>query len=463
MKNKITLLLSLFCFIANAQSVVGVDTLVKSGPVNKRINLVILGDGYDNTQTTQQIVDATSTSNYLLNTAPFSYYKNYFNVYVIKCVSTQSGVTHPGTATDVTEPASPVVTVSNYFNTRFDNGNIHRLMYPNNSSALYGVLATWFPAYTQIVVLGNSTVYGGAGGSFASASMNVSSAEIAAHEIGHSFAGLADEYWSGATGESPNRTANSNTATVKWSQWVGISSVGVYPYGTVSPQNAWFRPHQNCKMQYLGAAFCPVCSQTIIERIHTLTNPIDKYSPSNTGTITFTTGSQWFKATLVKPNPNTLKTKWDLNSTTILNNQDSVLVSSSSLTPGTNTLKVTVIDTTNLTKDINHPSLHSYSVIWNINYSPTGIAEVKTQMEYSIFPNPATNFINLKYDLKEESAIVISVTNAEGKKVLGKNLGKQSAGEYFHEIDVQELNAGNYFLTIQINDKIINNQFVVFK
>lgn len=463
MKNKIALILSFISFVIQAQSVLGVDTLLKSGPLNKRINLVFLGDGYTSAQTTQQITDAATVSNYLLSQPPFSNYNNYFNSFLVKCVSTQSGVTHPGTATDVVEPVSPVMSVTNYFSTTFDVGNIHRLMYSSNSSVLYGVLATWFPMYNQIVVLGNSGVYGGAGGAYACSSMNTSSKEIAAHEIGHSFAFLADEYWSGATGEAANRTANSNSLTVKWSQWVGIGSVGVYPYGTTSPSNAWFRPHQNCKMQFLGVPFCPVCSQTIIERIHALTNPIDAYTPSNASAVTFTTSSQWFKTKLVKPTPNTLKTKWDLNSTNVSNNTDSVLISTASLVAGSNTLKVTVIDTTGLTKDVNHPTLHSYSVIWNINYSTTGVVEVKPQMEYSIFPNPTTNFINLKYNLKEESSIVISVINAEGKKVLSKNLGKQNAGEYLHEIDVRELSSGNYYLSIQINNQTINNQFVVFK
>lgn len=462
MKSKLVLVLWLSGLIIKAQSVAGVDTLLKSGPINKRINLVILGDGYTNTQTAQQVADASNVSNYLLNVAPFSNYKNYFNTYVIKCVSTQSGVTHPGTATDVTEPASPVMTVSNYFNTRFDNGNIHRLMYPNNSSALYSVLGSWFPAYTQIVVLGNSTVYGGAGGAFASASMNASSPEILAHEIGHSFAGLADEYWY-TGGEAPNRTANSNTTTVKWSQWIGVSTVSVYPYGTVSPQNAWFRPHQSCKMQYLGQPFCPVCSQTIVERIHALTNPIDNYFPSNASTIMLTSGSQWFKTTLIKPNPNTLKRKWELNTSTISNNTDSVLLNSGTLIPGANTLKVTVIDTTSLTRDVNHPTLHSYSVIWNINFSPTGVMEVNPQMEYSIYPNPASNLINLKYNLLEASDIVISIMDAGGKTIIRKDFGRQVLGEYKSEIDISELSSGNYFLNIQINNKSNNNQFVVYK
>ncbi len=462
MKNKITLLLSLFCFACAAQSVVGVDTLLKSGPVNKRINIVILGDGYSSTQTAQEVADANSVSNYLLNVPPFCFYKNYFNVFVVKCVSPQSGINHAGTATDVTEPASPIVSVTNYFNTRFDVGNIHRLLVPANSSTITGILATWFPAYNQIVILGNTTVYGGSGGFFATSSMNASSPEILAHEIGHSFAGLADEYWY-TGGEAPNRTANSNTTTVKWSQWVGISTVSVYPYGTTTPSSTWFRPHQNCKMQYLGQPFCPVCSQTIIEKIHTLTNPIDAYSPSNASTVNLTTGSQWFKTTLIKPNPYTLKRKWELNTATISNNTDSILLNSGSLLPGANSLKVTVIDTTSLTKDINHPTLHSYSVIWNINYSPTGLVEVSPQMEYSIYPNPASNLINLKYNLLEASDIVISITDAGGKKLISKNLGKQSPGEYKNEIDINELSSGNYFLNIQINNKPNNNQFVVYK
>ncbi|MCP2937351.1 M64 family metallopeptidase, partial [Salmonella enterica subsp. enterica serovar Typhimurium] len=84
---------------------------------------------------------------------------NYFNVFAIKCVSTQSGVTHPGTATDVAEPASPVMTVTNMFDTQFDNFNIHRLIYSNDQAAVYSVLGNYFPAYDQVVILGNSTEY----------------------------------------------------------------------------------------------------------------------------------------------------------------------------------------------------------------------------------------------------------------------------------------------------------------
>jgi hypothetical protein len=96
MKNRLVIFLILWCFAGPAQTVIGVDTILKSGPISERLNLVFMGDGYDNTQTAQLVSDATSLSNYLLSVPPFSYYKNYFNVFVIKCVSPQSGISHPG-------------------------------------------------------------------------------------------------------------------------------------------------------------------------------------------------------------------------------------------------------------------------------------------------------------------------------------------------------------------------------
>jgi hypothetical protein len=47
--------------------------------------------------------------------------------------------------------------------------------------------------------------------------------------------------------------------------------------------------------------------------------------------------------------------------------------------------------------------------------------------------------------------------------VISRNQSKQNAGDYLNEINVEELNSGTYFLSIQINGKTFNNQFVVFK
>jgi hypothetical protein len=465
MKNKLAILFSVIGVVLYGQTVVGVDTILKSGPISKRINLVILGDGYTNPQIPQFQTDATAVSNYLLNTPPFNNYQNYFNVFAIKCVSPQSGITHPGTATDVAEPASPVMTVSNYFDTQFDNYNTHRLIYSNNSAAVYSVLAANFPAYDQIVILGNSPEYGGAGGSFAVSSTHTAAKEIVVHEMGHSFADLADEYWAGIAyaAELANMTANSNTTTVKWAPWLGISATGVYAHGTTAPENGWFRPHQNCKMRLLNSPFCPVCKEAIIEKIHSLTNPIDGYLPANTSTVSVAASSQWFKTKLVKPNPNTLKRSWTLNATTLANNIDSVLINSSMVNTGNNTLTFSVMDTTALSKSTTHPSLHSYSVVWSVSKSTVGLEEIKPQLEFSVYPNPATDALNLSYTLFEESKMEISIYDVSGKPVrdLGRSGGQ--AGQYRKEIALGDLASGIYFLKMTVNGQAINHKFVVYK
>jgi len=465
MKIRFFILLCFFSLHFFGQTVIGVDTIMKSGPIDKRINIVIISDGFTTSEISQFVTKATALSSYLFNQAPYNRYKKYFNVFAIECPSPQSGVSHPGTATDVTEPIIPVASVQTNFNTTFDNNFTHRAIVSNNSSAIYAVLASNFPAYDQIVILANSPEYGGTGGPYAVMSINSSAPETLVHELGHSFAGLADEYWAGlffAT-EKPNMTAWTYTNTVKWAPWVGTSSVGIYPYDTLAPASNWFRPHQNCKMRFLGVPYCPVCQQTVIERIHTLSNPIDGYFPDTTGIITPSFSDQVFKAKLVKPNPNTLKTTWELNSNKVGGNVDSVLINNNSLAEGNNSVLLTVIDTTKYTRDTNHVHLHTYSILWNINYSSVGIKEIKAKMELSVFPNPASDVVNVNYTLMEESLITISITDMSGKRVLSEKTVRASAGEYRRELDVSKLDEGNYILELRINNQVINNKFIIVK
>lgn len=455
----------MWVYLANAQTtVLGVDTIWKSGPINKRINLVILGDGYTNSEQTLFISDVNNVVNYMFNTSPFDSYKNYFNVFAVKCESPQSGVTHQGIATDVTEPASPVIAVTNCFSTKFDNYNIHRLIYSMDASAIYSVLAQYFPNYDQALVLGNSPEYGGAGGAYAVSSTHLNSKEIVLHEMGHSFAGLADEYWAGASyaAEKPNMTQDNSTSN-KWGQWQGINLVGAYPYGSSAPDNTWFRPHQNCRMRYLNKPFCSVCKQTIIERVHDLSNPVDSFMPANS-TLSFTTSSQWFKINTIQPIPNTLKRSWYLNLGNIGNNIDSVQVFSSMLNNGNNELTVLVNDTTALSKDaVVHPNDHLYFVTWNINYTSSGIAEISPKIEYSIFPNPASQSVSVKYTLPNEAAISFVVTDVNGKEVYATKSLTQKSGEYTKDINLEALKTGTYFLTLRLNNQVLNNKFVISK
>ena len=50
---------------------------------------------------------------------------------------------------------------------------------------------------------------------------------------------------------------------VKWKRFIGKNGVGVYEYDNGG--DGWYRPHENCKMRFLGKqyAFCEVCKEQI--------------------------------------------------------------------------------------------------------------------------------------------------------------------------------------------------------
>ncbi len=348
------------------------DTIMKNGERPNRINLVYLSDGYQSSELNTFKTNATDFNNAIFAQTPFQEYKNFFNSFIIKVPSNQSAAKHPGNATDESSSGGqPIINPDNYFQSTFDYGLIHRLLVPQNNAAVYNVLASNLPDYDQGFVIVNSTYYGGSGGSFATGSINVNSKEVALHEIGHSFAGLADEYWAGTiyARETYNMTQDNNPATNRWKGWIGFNGVGIYPYGTVAPQNAWYRPHQTCKMQFLNYPFCAVCSQRIVDRIHELVNMVDTYSPSTTSFSLTNTNNVDFSITNILSIPSTMTINWYLNgsSTPFATNVDNVSIPYSDFVNGANTVKAEVIDNTSFSKTYLPAAGYINSIAWNVD------------------------------------------------------------------------------------------------
>lgn len=352
------------CVFTAYSQVYPVTTILNNGSQDKRINLVFLGDGYTSAQQSTYITNVTSIKNALFAQSPFLEYQNFFNVYAIQVPSLEEGAKHAGTATDVTEPASPIVNPNNYFGSRFDVSNIHRLLAPANNALIQSALASNTPYYDQVFILVNSTVYGGSGGTYATSSINSAAGEIAIHEIGHSFANLGDEYWFNCA-ERKNRTANSNPATIVWKNWLNTNSVSIYTIPGSSP--TCYRPHQNCKMQVLNSPFCSVCKEAFIDKIYSLVSPIESTNPVS-NTVAFVGPTMNFSLGLILPNPNTLKINWKLNGTSIAMDVNSMNLTSVNLISGNNTLVAEVTDGTALSKAY-LPATSGYlnSFTWTIN------------------------------------------------------------------------------------------------
>lgn len=359
-------------FNASAQTF-SVDTILYNGNPNKYINLVFMGDGFQSGQLSSYIAKVNTLSNYLLSISPYAEYKNYFNVFAIMVPSIGSGTDHPGTATDVIEPAFPVANVNTYFNSTFDYYSIHRLLVPQNFSGINTVLINSFPFYDQSLMLVNSVEYGGSGGGTATTSLQASAYDILIHEMGHSFANLADEYYAGDfyAAEKTNMTQQTNPTLVKWKNWIGYGGVGVYQHCCGGNSGLWYKPTNNsCKMEALVNPFCPVCKEAIVEKIHqSFGTTINSYQP-NQSTIPFCSQPIKFKVSLIQPISNTLRIKWELNGNNIAMNIDSVTITPGQLNVGNNNLSAQVLDTTALTRDSLHTINHTYTVSWTVNYNP---------------------------------------------------------------------------------------------
>lgn len=296
------LLLSLLIFFlaqfasrahANQHDSLRVDTLVYHG--RNAIDFVLLGDGYTRDEQSLFVADARRCFDYLFHTSPFDRYRSYFNLYAIPVVSRERGISHPGIrladgthACPEGEPM-PLQSRDTYFRLSLDFDGIHRLMGCGNYEDLRRILHRLAPHCRQVGILSNTEEYGGMGGHILLATRNKHSREVFVHELGHSFAHLADEYFAGDDffEPLPNMSPDSLPSTVRWRRWLDVPGVGIYPYRGSEKASHWFKPTEAsetsayCKMQVLGRPFCPVCREAIVERLHDLCNPIEAVSPAD--------------------------------------------------------------------------------------------------------------------------------------------------------------------------------------
>jgi hypothetical protein len=203
-------------------AVIGTTQIFGSAPQNRGFNVVLLAEGFTVAQQSNFDAACTAFKNQFIATAPFDELQPVINIFRVNVRSTDSGADDPA-ATGGTGAS-----VRTYFDATFGAGGIRRLLVCNNSTALL-TAAAQVPAFTVVLVVVNSTVYGGSGGSVGTFSLAGGANEIAIHEMGHTAFGLADEYayWAGGneTGRDrhpagepsePNVTLNTNRATLKW-------------------------------------------------------------------------------------------------------------------------------------------------------------------------------------------------------------------------------------------------------
>ncbi|MCB9717111.1 MAG: hypothetical protein H6712_24865 [Myxococcales bacterium] len=277
--------------------VIGATKIVDNGPDNRRFNIVVVAEGYRSSELTQFAGDAERLVAELRATPPFTANMPGINVHRLDVRSTDSGADIPAST------GTAAVDKRTAFDARFGAGGLSRLLVVDNALVLNAVnayVATWH----AILVIVNSTTYGGAGGAVGTFSLAPGAHRIALHEMGHSAFGLADEYpyWVGCGAETdhnthpnteptePNVTINRNRDTIKWRSLIAATTAvptmsnpncancdnraSTVPAGTVGAFEGAhyyhcgaYRPEHDCYMRNLGTPFCAVCRGVITARL----------------------------------------------------------------------------------------------------------------------------------------------------------------------------------------------------
>ncbi len=420
-----------------------------SGAQSNRINIVVLGDGYLDSEMSQFITDAESFRDGLFTETPYKEYQDFFNIYAIEVPSNESGTSHPGTATDVTEPAHPVSVVDNYFETTFDYFNIHRLLYTNDASHVYAVLADNFPNYDVVVVIVNTPYYGGSGGGIVFFSTHANAQRIAIHELGHTFGDLRDEYYAGDfyAKESANMTQETDPATVRWKNWHGDNGIGIYRHSGSGNAASWYRPHQSCMMRNLNNSFCSVCTEATVEKIHDQVSFIDAYLPLSSSQTSDRDPFD-FDLTLLEPQNSQLDIKWILNGSELNGEKsESLVLDKNLLIDGNNTLQAVVEDQTDFLRVDNHDQVHLSTVSWTINHSTLSIIDTQeNRFKVVISPNPAQDIVQISLSDLFNSKFDLTVYDVSGKVIYQSEFNESTI-----EFSTSEWSSGQYILKFTLD------------
>lgn len=319
LRNRLLILALGFIVVACDSSVAQtLTTVTNNGNSSNRVDLMFIGDGYLASQLeTDYAQDVNAIVDYFFsgNQAPFPRYSKFFNIHRVNIASNETGADRPNDNV--------------YVDTALDSsyswgGGVERCLFFNvgkaNAAASTAVAGSNIDIDMRIGTI-NSPQYGGCGGFWATTSTNSSALEIALHEVGHSFAGLADEYWSGLntyTGSEPNDpNLTTDPALGKWDRWVGyddpsstIGPIDYYEGGGYHPFGL-YRPSLDSKMRSLSRAFDAISREEFINDIYREVNPLDDWH-NNAGAVN--SPSELWVRTI---DPAVINVEWVVNGSSI--------------------------------------------------------------------------------------------------------------------------------------------------
>jgi hypothetical protein len=199
-----------------------VFSLLKNGAPANKVDLAVLAEGYTAAQKQKFANDAKRLRDIFFEHSPFKENKSHFNVSTIFAASAEAGPDDPRAGQWRHTP----------FGMSFNTFDTDRYMMSNENRAIQDAAAN--VPFDYLIILINSAKYGGGGifRFYAGTTVdNEQSAYVLVHEFGHTFAQLADEYFTSDVAYSdiypagvepwePNITRLLDAPEVKWQSFI---------------------------------------------------------------------------------------------------------------------------------------------------------------------------------------------------------------------------------------------------
>lgn len=245
----------------------GLKMIVNHGKCPGRVNILLLPDGFTQSELSTFQSAASTFANALKSEPAYGSNWDYINVWTLDVASTDSGISDPDAS----------VTKNTAFGTTFGNGDMRRCIFPRNTpnaeAADLRAKAEAASEANQTVIISNTTEWGGcAGGNVIAQSRHPGGGRVLAHELGHSLFKLADEYDYGTCRDSAGKGEPNTTRDATSPPWKALLNTTELPTTTVSATTIGayegaqyctkgvYRPTFNeCIMRDSGKPFCAVC------------------------------------------------------------------------------------------------------------------------------------------------------------------------------------------------------------
>jgi hypothetical protein len=269
-------------FIRKEKPVNAVVTRINNaGDPHKCVDFAFIAEGYKAEEMPKFREDVKKMADVLFAEAPFSQYKDRINIWAVEAVSEDSGTDIPGER----------IYGNTALNSSFYTFDLDRYLTTQDIKAVNDYAAT--VPHDHIIVLINSTKYGGGGvyNYYTGTTVgNSLSPKVFIHELGHGFAGLADEYYSSTVAYDnfypldvepwePNITTLVNFDS-KWKKMIAKDTpvptpqdekysnvTGLFEGGGYSAKGI-FRSETDCRMKSNSPkGYCSVCREAVKKMI----------------------------------------------------------------------------------------------------------------------------------------------------------------------------------------------------